>query len=121
MGFREVSVVEVREVLRGWLEGVGLRTVAERAGVDRKTARRYVAAAELEGLTRDAGVEALTDGLIGAVVAAGRRWRWPTCVVDREDRGASGPAGMRGAVPHVASVRGGAVRLPSQVHHDAHR
>ena len=54
MGFREVSVVEVREVLRGWLEGAGLRTVAERAGVDRKTARRYVAAAQEAGLQRDA-------------------------------------------------------------------
>ncbi len=42
MVFREVDVVEVREVLRGWLDGVGLRTVAARAGVDRKTARRYV-------------------------------------------------------------------------------
>jgi hypothetical protein len=72
VGFREVSVVEVREVLRGWLEGAGLRKVAERAGVDRKTARRYVAAAEAEGLVRDAGVEALTDELVGAVVAAVR-------------------------------------------------
>ncbi len=72
MGFREVGVVEVREVLRGWLEGAGLRKVAERAGVDRKTARRYVQTAEAEGLTRDAGVEALTDGLVGAVVAAVR-------------------------------------------------
>ncbi len=72
MGFREVSVVEVREVLRGWLEGAGLRKVAERAGVDRKTARRYVAAAEAEGLAREAGLEALTDELIGAVVAAVR-------------------------------------------------
>ena|GEM_PF-1159530 len=35
MVFREVDVVEVREVLRGWLDGVGLRTVAARAGVDR--------------------------------------------------------------------------------------
>ena len=42
MGFREVSVVEIKEVLRAWLEGAGLRVVAERAGVDRKTARRYV-------------------------------------------------------------------------------
>ena len=33
MGFREVSVVEVREVLGAWLEGAGLRKVAERAGV----------------------------------------------------------------------------------------
>ena len=72
MGFREVSVVEVREVLRGWLGGVGLRKVAERAGVDRKTARRYVAAAEAAGLQREAGVEALCDELIGAVLAAVR-------------------------------------------------
>jgi transposase len=72
VGFREVSVVEVVEVLRGWLEGAGLRKVGERAGVDRKTARRYVAAAEAAGLTREAGVGALTDALIGAVVAAVR-------------------------------------------------
>lgn len=72
MGFREVSVVEVREVLRGWLEGAGLRKVAERSGVDRKTARRYVQAAEAEGLVRGAGLEALSDELIGAVVAAVR-------------------------------------------------
>ena len=72
MGFREVSVVEVREVLRGWLGGVGLRKVAERAGVYRKTARRYVSAARAEGLCRDAGVGALTDELIGAVVGAVR-------------------------------------------------
>ena len=72
MGFREVSVVEVREVLRAWLEGHGLRTVAERAGVDRKTARRYVAAAEAAGLSRDAGAEAVTDELVGLVVEAVR-------------------------------------------------
>ena len=72
MGFREVSVVEVREVLRAWLEGQGLRTVASRAGVDRKTARRYVAAAENAGLSRDAGAEAVTDDLVGLVVEAVR-------------------------------------------------
>ena len=48
MVFREVGVVEVREVLRGWLDGVGLRTVAAR-GVDRKTARRYVQAVQEAG------------------------------------------------------------------------
>jgi len=72
VGLREVSVVEVREVLRGWLEGAGLRKLAERAGVDRKTARRYVVAAEAAALKREAGVEALSDELIGAVVAAVR-------------------------------------------------
>ena len=72
MVFREVSVVEIREVLRAWLEGAGLRTVGERAGVDRKTARRYVQAAEAAGLVRDAGPGAVTDELVGAVVAAVR-------------------------------------------------
>lgn len=72
MGFREVSVVEIREVLRAWLEGSGLRRVAERAGVDRKTARRYVQAAETAGLDRSAGPDAVTDELVGAVVAAVR-------------------------------------------------
>ncbi len=66
MAFREVDVVEVREVLRRWLDGGGLRTAAERAGVDRKTARRYVQAAQAAGLSRDAGVAALTDELLGA-------------------------------------------------------
>jgi hypothetical protein len=37
MAYREVSVIEVREVLRAWLTGAGLRTVAAQAGVDRKT------------------------------------------------------------------------------------
>jgi hypothetical protein len=72
MGFREVSVVEVREVLRAWLEGFGLRTVASRAGVDRKTARRYVAAAEAAGLSRDIGPVGVTDELVGLVVEAVR-------------------------------------------------
>ena len=72
MGFREVSVVEVREVLRAWLEGHGLRKVAERAGVDRKTARRYVEAAQDAGLVREADAGALTDELVGAVVEAVR-------------------------------------------------
>ena len=37
MVFREVSVIEVREVLRGWLAGKSERAVAAQAGVDRKT------------------------------------------------------------------------------------
>src|SRR3954447_7133655 len=75
MGFREVSVVEVREVLRAWLEGAGLRKVAERAGGDRKTARRYVEAAQAGGLSREAGVpvdEAIAEELIGLVVESVR-------------------------------------------------
>lgn len=72
MAFREVNVIEVREVLRWWLDGAGLRTIAERAGVDRKTARRYVDAAQAAGLTRDAGQAALCDELLGAVITGVR-------------------------------------------------
>jgi transposase len=77
MAFREVSVSEIREVLRLWL-GVaglpapGLRTIAGHCGVDRKTVRRYVEAAQAAGLRRGDGVEALDDGLIGAVAEAVR-------------------------------------------------
>src|SRR5215467_8604241 len=72
MAYREVSVIEVREVLRGWLAGAGLRMVAAQAGVDRKTARRYVQAAEDAGVVRDGGWGQVTDEVVGAVVAAVR-------------------------------------------------
>jgi len=72
VAFREVRVNEIKEVLRAWLAGVGLRTAAGRAGVDRKTARRYVEAGEAAGLVREGGEAQLTDELIGAVVFAVR-------------------------------------------------
>jgi hypothetical protein len=54
LAFREVGVFEVREVLRLWLRGKGIRAIERLGGVDRKTARRYVAAVGL-GLARDGG------------------------------------------------------------------
>lgn len=65
-------MIETREMLRAWLAGKGLRRVAEQAGVDRKTARRYVDAAVAAGLVRDGGEDQLTDELLGQVVAAAR-------------------------------------------------
>src|SRR5215471_18495006 len=67
MAFREVAVTEICEVLRAWLAGAGLRTAAAQAGVDRKTARRYVAAAVEAGLARDGGPAQLTDEVVGLV------------------------------------------------------
>src|SRR3981189_2484578 len=72
MVFREVSVIEIREVLRAWLAGKGLRKVAEQAGVGRKTVRSYVKAGLGAGLVRDCGEGQLTDELVGQVVAAVR-------------------------------------------------
>ena len=79
-------MTEIREVLRAWLSGAGLRKVAGQAGVDRKTARRYVAAAAGAGLARDGGPGQLTDELVGRSLrrsgqcgraGTGGRWsRW---------------------------------------------
>ena len=86
MAFREVSVTEGREVLRLWLRGEGLRSIAQLVAPDRKTIRRYVEAAQAAGLSRDGGEEQLTDELLGAVVEAvrparprGRGAAWERC------------------------------------------
>ncbi len=84
--YREVSVIEIREVLRAWLSGSGYRTAAAQAGVDRKTARRYVDAAVAAGLDRDCGIGQLSDELIGAVVAAVRPDRPQGVMVWRGNR-----------------------------------
>lgn len=67
MAFREVRVFEIREVLRLWLRGEGLRSIERLGPVDRKTARRYVAAAVECGLVRPGGEEQLSDELLGSV------------------------------------------------------
>ena len=78
MAFREVSVSEIREVLRLWLGVVpglpapGLRTIAGHCGVDRKTVRRYVEAARAAGLRRESCADVLDDELIGVVAQAVR-------------------------------------------------
>src|SRR3954469_11294478 len=75
MAFREVRVFEVREVLRLWLAGEGIRATERLVGFDRKTVRRYVDAAGELGLVRDGGDDQLSDVLIGLVVEAVRPHR----------------------------------------------
>jgi len=52
---REVCVYEIKEVLRLWVRGEGLRSIERLSSVDRKTVRRYVAAAVEAGLERSGG------------------------------------------------------------------
>ena len=73
MAFREVTVVQIKEALRRWLRGEGERTIARGVGVDRKTARRYIAAASELGVDRDGGEDQLTDELIGQLVERSAR------------------------------------------------
>jgi transposase len=52
MAFRELTMIDVKEVLRRWSAGQGNRQIGREAGVDRKTAARYTAAAKQLGLER---------------------------------------------------------------------
>jgi hypothetical protein len=65
--FREVQVFEIKEVLRLWVRGEGLRAIERLAVVDRKTVRRYVSAAVEAGLVREGGEGQLDDVLLAAV------------------------------------------------------
>ena len=65
-------MVQVREVLRRWLRGQGERPAAAGAGVDRKTARRYIAAAKQLGVVRNGDESQLSDEVIGQVCEAVR-------------------------------------------------
>lgn len=69
MAFRELHVVDVKEILRLWALGRGHRCVADRTGTDRKTVRRYVEAAREAGFDRN-GKRPLDDELIAEVVTA---------------------------------------------------
>jgi len=70
MAYRELGVIEVREVLRRFCLGEGLRAIARGTGSDRKTVAKYVAVAIAGGLRR--GDPGPTDEQVAAVMAAVR-------------------------------------------------
>lgn len=93
MAFREVTVVEIREVLRLWLRdhNKGYRSIGSVVGCDRKTVRRYVEAAVGAGLVRNGDESQLTDELVGRVVEVvrpgrpqGRGESWERCAAHHE-------------------------------------
>ena len=67
MSYREVPVHQVREVIRLWLAGEGIRSTARLAQLDRKTVGRYVEAAKAVGLSRDGGLDQLSDEAVGLI------------------------------------------------------
>ena len=52
MAYRELGMVEVREMVRRWLGGEGVRAIARATGMDRKTIAAYVRAALAVGVRR---------------------------------------------------------------------
>ena len=86
MAFREVTMLEIKEVLLRWMAGDSKKAIARQIGVARNTVRRYIEAAEAEGLSVCQTAEALSDECIGAVLArlrsAAQREHgdsWATC------------------------------------------
>ena len=94
MAYREVSVFEIKEVLRLWLRGEGYRGIDRLSGVDRKTVRRYVEAAVEAGVARDGGEAQLTDMVIGVV-----------CEKVRPARPTGHGAGWEALVPHQDQIK----------------
>jgi transposase len=116
MAYREVSVIEVKDILRLWLDGRSLREVTRLAGVDRKTVRRYVDAAQACGLDRADGPGQLTGELLGAVVGVVRPERprgtgtaWEALAGQREQLMAWLEQGLTLTKVHVLLGRRGVV------------
>jgi transposase len=53
MPYRELSMIDIKEVLRRWSAQQSLHEIARATGVDRKTVRRYVRAAQSCSLPQD--------------------------------------------------------------------
>ncbi len=52
MAYKEVSRVEVTEIMRRWQTGATIRGLARASGLSRNTINKYILAAESCGLTR---------------------------------------------------------------------
>ena len=70
MVYREVTRVEIKEVLRQWVGGAGCKRIGARLGLDVKTVRRYVHAGQALGLTLASGEAALSDEWLTALLAS---------------------------------------------------
>jgi hypothetical protein len=70
MAYREVAMVDVKEVLRLWMAGVARKRIAAQLGLDPKTVRRYLRTAARAGLRRSDGEATLTDERVAVVLVA---------------------------------------------------
>jgi DNA-binding transcriptional MerR regulator len=87
MAFREVAMFEVKEVIRLFGEGVPKKAIARAVGVDPKTVRSYVAAAEalgLAGLLDDDGLARLLEELRINVADRPHGEAWHRCEEHRD-------------------------------------
>lgn len=67
MAYREVTMLELKEVLRLWMSGVGKKPIAAQLGLDVKTVRRYLRVATACGLAPGSGL--LSEERLAQVIA----------------------------------------------------
>ena len=72
MAFREISTMDVWEVLRRWHDRHSISKIAQALGYDRKTVRRYIHFAVRKGLSLDSPLPAREDVL--CLLGDGRAW-----------------------------------------------
>jgi transposase len=70
MAYREITMIEIKEVLRRWVSGIPKKRLAAQLGLDPKTVRRYVQVAEQCGVRLEDGIAGLTDDRVSAVIIA---------------------------------------------------
>lgn len=61
MAYREVMMIEVKEVLRQWLSGRAIKAIARFVGLDRNTVKHYIRVGKACGMNEGDGVASLTD------------------------------------------------------------
>jgi len=90
MTYREVGMLEVKEVLRLWLAGQAKKAIARQVGIDPKTVRSYVTAALAAGLAATASE--VNDELFAKTLAElrpdsgrPRGEAWAVCEREREE------------------------------------
>lgn len=91
MAYREVTMIEVKEVLRQYLAGRAKKRIAADVGLDPKTVRRYLAAAQELGLSLDWEASQLSDEFLLELLAVlkpsvgrTRGESWGLCERERE-------------------------------------
>lgn len=92
MGFREVAMEEVREVLLLWLDQVPKKKIARQVAMGPGTVRRYIKVAERCGVRLEGGKDSLTDEVFAKVLteltpAGGRPHGdgWALCIQHRPE------------------------------------
>src|SRR2546426_2456980 len=123
MAYREVTMIEITEVLRQWVAGGRRKQIARRLGLDPKTVRRYVRAAGRCGLRVGMDATALTEERLAAILTtlratAGRAYgeTWQRCVAHREFIATQLRAGVRLSKIRRLLVRQGVVLAPATLY-----